>query len=95
MQADHLQKQSKTTKVDFHMGYFGTISVESNFTHRWDKRNVLSDILGGQTEQEPSMFSDLFFKDETRTQTSPCAVTSSHMHDPRPLYLLSTSQKSY
>lgn len=29
------------------------------------KFNVLSDILGGQTQQWPSVFADLFVKDET------------------------------
>lgn len=34
------------------------------------KCNALSDILGGQTQQGPSVFTDLLVKDETCTQTS-------------------------
>lgn len=46
------------------------------------KFNVLSDILGGQTQQWPSVFADLFVKDETRTQTLVYRVMLSHIQKP-------------
>ena len=58
------------------------------------KRNVLSDILGGQTQQGPSVFTDLFVKDETRTQTSLYRRALSHMQKPEVFSISSSASQS-